>query len=50
MELNIYKCKCGGTFERVAFNSEWDEEIELWDCICDKCGKHSILDYPVEEE
>lgn len=46
MEL---KCECGGTFEQVAFNSDLDDEYELWDCFCDKCYRHSILDFEVEE-
>lgn len=43
------KCECGGTIEKVAYNCDWDEEIELWDCICDKCGHH-ILGFEKEEE
>ncbi len=40
------KCKCGGNIERVAYNSDWNL-MELWDCMCDKCG-HMILSFPGE--
>lgn len=43
---------CNHEFERVAFNSDLENGLELWDCVCKKCRKHTLLvdtDLSVEE-
>ena len=42
--------ECKHDFEPVALNTELENgDIELWDCICKKCGKHSILNIKEEK-
>lgn len=36
------KCKCGGELRPVTFNCDLLDGTELYDCICNKCGKHVI--------
>lgn len=42
--------ECSHDYEPVAFNDDFEGgKIELWDCICKKCGKHSILNIKGEK-
>lgn len=56
IETNKYKIAdveiegCYHDFERVSFNTDLENgNIELWDCICKKCGKHEILNIKDDE-
>lgn len=41
--------ECNHDYEPVALNTELEDgDIELWDCICKKCGGHAILN--IKEE
>lgn len=42
-------CLCGGEYKEVAFNCDLADGSELYDCICNKCGKHVITTIECEE-
>jgi len=34
---------CKHDFEQVAFNTDLDNGMELYDCVCKKCGEHAVI-------